>query len=103
MNKSRIEHKKHKKGLKTCFRVELTTFFQCSIRFGPFERFSRTWPLWPFRPFQGQSDVARLFPVIEYLAYHWLCTGISFQQSVSLMEAHRKFNGSELAKSGMEH
>ena len=98
-----MEHKEHKQGLKTRFRVELTTFFQCSIRFGPFERFYRTWPFWPFRPFQGQSDVARLFPVIEYLAYHRLCTGILFQQSVSLMEALGKFDGSELAKSGMEH
>ena len=43
-----------------------------------------------------------LFPVIEYLAHHRLCTGIQFQQSV-LMQALEKFDSSELAKSRMEH
>ena len=103
LTKSRMEHKEHKKELKTCFRVELTTFFQFSIHFRPFGRFYRIWPFRPIRPFQGQSDVVMLFPVIEYLAHHQLCTGIQFQQSVFLMEALEKFDTSELAKSGMEH
>ena len=104
LTKSRMEHKEHKKELKTCFRVELTTFFQFSIHFRPFGRFYRIWPFRPIRPFQGQSDVVMLFPVIEYdLAHHQLCTGIQFQQSVFLMEALEKFDSSELAKSGMEH
>ena len=43
-----------------------------------------------------------LFPVIEYLAHHRLCTGIQFQQSVFLMQALEKYDSSELAKSRME-
>ena len=42
-----------KNGLKTCLRVEFSTFSQFSTRFRQFARFLKFWPFWPLWPPKG--------------------------------------------------